>query len=343
MSHSGPLGELTQLYHAREYQKAAEVIKGIQDRAHAEAVFQLITKIVNVDSWLAFLKNPHLKPFIYHHELTLMLNKVMVISVALKSFMKKKLSNDSCEVKRKQANMCTLLVAIVENDDWCKVMSYSYFIAFVPHNPLFASYIANSSQFLRHLDFYHINLLLTKLPRKTSEILTTLDTLILQDEEVSEWVIAILKWLIINNANVQREIFQESFTDCVEQLGLEFEEDVAFAIEVLQTPFLCERWLGIKDQPFMHEKFTFKDYKRLMEHYLPINPALGLQYAELFHVAAKGELHEMVALQKNFAQMELTEDFPLIISEVFEKAVDQAQNLADLADPMSIERTKPPY
>jgi len=340
MSLSGPLFELTQHYQAKEYEKAAEIIEGIKDTDYAAAIFQLITKTVNVDTWLAFLKNPYLNRFLYHPELTLMLNKALVTSTSLNGFIKKMDKSDSRNmVVLKQKKLSTLLVAFAKNETWCRTMSYRFFLNFVPLNPFFASYIANSSKFLRHLDHFHISLLLTMLPRKTVEILTTVDSLILEDEEVSEWAIGILKWLIVHNTSAQKEILQECFADSVEQLGLEFEDNAAFALEVLQTPFLCEHWLGIKDKPYQHEKLTHKDYKCLMDYYLPSNPELGLQYAQLFNEAAQRELEKTQDRGERFEEMELAQDYPSLIVVVNSSVQDDAQALVDLVQTMSIEST----
>lgn len=340
MSLSGPLSELTQHYQAKEYEKAAEIIKGIKDTAQAAPIFQLITKTVNVDTWLAFLENDSLNNLLYHHELTLMLGKVLVTSTSLNGFIKKQVNDDSRNtVVLKQKKLNRLLVAFAKNETWCRTMSYRFFLNFVPLNPFFASYIANSQKFLRHLDHYHINLLLTMIPDKTAEILTAIDSLILEDEEVYEWAIGILKWLIVHNARAQREILQENYADSLEQLGLEFEDNSAFAVEVLQTPFLCEHWLGIKDKPYQHEQLTHKDYKRLMDHYLPRNPELGLKYTQLFNEAAQRELEKTQERVAQFEDMDLAQDYPSLIVVSNSSGEDDAQALVDLVQTMSIEPT----
>ncbi len=223
-------------------------------------------------SWITFLEEQYLSDGLEHKQLT------FIFETAIEE--RKRASDQDI-----RALWDEVILSIAGNPKWCQALSYRYFLDYVENSFRLAEYIVKTPTFLIHLDYYHIDLLLEKLPTLyVPQVLRTFDNLLQDDEENFEKVICALKWIFIKNPTVRKCILTKpKFGFSSDQLLLEFENDKLFAIDVLKNESLCENWIK---QGFLsacsHPLLKNQDYQALALHYkFKKNPVLSSQYLKL--------------------------------------------------------------
>ncbi len=278
---SSPLfAKIQASYVGKNFEEAEELIKAADNPDDAQAIYDLVFKTVHSNCWLAFLKNPHLNHVLWYNPLN---NIVRRLEAGLK-----------LRDKTLTLNMNRILLLIVHNDEWCRTLSYRYFIDFVPLSKPLAAYMVTKPEFLIHLHYTHFSLLINKLPDLTNKLLETLDDMILNEEEHTERVIAILKWLLINDAVARNMILSSpKLSNILDQLFFDFEDDRIFVLEVLKQPELCHQWLE-SDDAYQHPLLRLKDYHELAKHYMLRNTPLSKQYITLAGSLLEQELSAVI-------------------------------------------------
>lgn len=274
MSVAGPavtvsslLAKIQASYEKKDFTKAEELIKQADDPSDAQAIYDVVFKTVRTNCWGAFLKNRHLKQVIWHRPLIDIINR-LITRIKL---------ND----EKVTQNANRILLQIVQNKDWCRMLSYRYFIDFATVSRPLAVYMVSKPTFLKHLHNTHFSLLLKKLPDLAVHLIETLDGMILDDEDYTDWVVGILKWLLVNDATARNIMLSsDNFNDLLEQLFIEFDEDRFFVIEVLKQTELCRRWLK-SAEAYQHPLLGIKDYQDLAAHYKSNDIILSMQYIAL--------------------------------------------------------------
>jgi hypothetical protein len=272
------LAKIQESYAEKNFKQVEDLVKSATDQRDAQAMYDLVFRTVRANCWIAFLKNPNLNHVIWHRPLVDIISRLET---------RLKLGD-----KTVTHNSNLILLHIVRNEQWCRTLSYRYFIDLVPLSKPLAIYMVSRPEFLLHLHYPHFSLLIAKLPSQAIKMLETLDEMILHEEEETDRVIAILKWLLVNDKVARNILFlSPKFSDLLEQLFLEFEDDKFFALEVLKQSELCHRWLKTEDA-YQHPLLTIHDYQELACHYL-LTP-LSMQYITLASSLLNQEFNAVV-------------------------------------------------
>jgi hypothetical protein len=192
--------------------------------------------------WRAFLLNNVLNRILFHTNVKWILNSV-------KEELSKKVVDNSNEWEK-------VLVSIAQNPNWCRELSYSYFISIAEVSSRLRNYIMSTESFCTQLAPFHIGVLATKFPYNVDKLIQTLLE-IFKDEKSKDkqlWAMASLKRIIIlsHDARVKITCSLEYLT-ILRMLKEEFKTDRFFAKDVLNIPYLVKMWLG------RNELFAYKD------------------------------------------------------------------------------------
>jgi len=295
MTVSPVVAQITACYMQKKYHQTAAIIAATQDMDVAEAIYNCVFRIVQPGCWIAFLKNDNLNHFLCYPQL---LNIVKRVEIALKN------SKDPLVVQ--SANK--IFLTIVQNEEWCRTLSYRFFIDLVPLSKPLAVYIVSQPAFLLHLHYPHLSLLIAKLPALASHLIETVDSVIFDDEEHTELAIAMLKWLLVQDEKASSIMLSNGqFNDLLEQLFIEFEEDRVFALEVLKRPNLCQQWLK-SDDAYVHPLLKPDHYRELGLYYVLFNEKLSLQYVRLAGSLLEQELFDLINKMELLKIQDVTEN-----------------------------------
>lgn len=289
------VAQIAACYAQKKYQETAVMIAAVDDVDIAEAIYKCVFRNVQPACWIAFFKNTYLNQFLCYPHLV---NIVKRIEAALK--------NAKEPLVLQSANK--MLLTIVHNEEWCRTLSYRFFIDLVALSKPLATYVVSQPAFLMHLHYPHLSWLIAVLPDLAEHLIETLDSVILADEQHTDRAIAMLKWLLIQDEKAKIIILSnERFNDLLEQLFIEFEEDRLFAMDVLKNPRLCQQWLETVDA-YQHPLLNRDDYRELALHYLLNNEKLSMQYVRLAgELLEKELLNNLEALTSEMAAMQIDE------------------------------------
>ncbi|MCS5710375.1 hypothetical protein [Candidatus Berkiella aquae] len=294
MSLSGPfsLALFKQLYQLKQFRAAATLLSHATNIKEAKEIYELITKTIQTNCWQSFLSNPHLNPFIYHDELCEMLERL------LKAMVRELKSAQLTDFDRAQhvvRNLQQTVVLIAKNPQWCRVLSYSYFVPLISTNPFLAHYVTTDPNFFVHLDSVQIAKILALEPFKARNLLLRINSLIFNDEENAHWAEDTLRYLLVRNLEAQSMMLEKvQFHDFLEITFLYFEENRAFAMEVLKNKLLCREWLKC-NEAYKHPLLTAQDYIALSKWHAN-DPGLSAQYVRLSTQSMKNVIENMQML-----------------------------------------------
>jgi len=200
-------------------------------------------------------------------------------------------------------NLQQTVVIIAKNSQWCRVLSYSYFVPLISTNPLLANYVTTDPTFFVHLDCVQTEKILRREPHRVFNFLLRINSLIFNDEENASWAENTLRYLLLQNQEAKELMLNKhQFYDFLELNFLYFEENRSYAIEVLKDRLLCLEWLKCAGA-YEHPLLKPQDYIVLSKWYAG-DADLSAQYAHL----ATQSMKDVIDRMQMMTLSELTED-----------------------------------
>jgi hypothetical protein len=192
--------------HQKLFSLAAKEIAQLQDRTFATQIIDLILERKSPDCWLAFLKNGYLNHAIWSKPLIDMIGHAQTIVT---------FGPGAFPIKPEYR---LIAVTIAQNPRWCEMLSYSYFLNYVEKDELLAEYIANSEQFIRNLEPFHVDALVNLVPHLIGSILTSVAIHTEGTELDIFWSQETLKWLFFENQHAAECLKDISFEPLYEYI-----------------------------------------------------------------------------------------------------------------------------
>jgi hypothetical protein len=251
---------------------AVEKILSEQDPSQAPSLFKQVFTQQEPRLWAAFLQNEILRVILFNTNLKKILNAV-----------KEKLSKDVVDNREVWEK---ILVLIAQNPNWCRELSYSYFIALAAVSPCLRDYITTTESFCTHLEPFHIVVLATEFPNNLDKLIQTLLEVLIDGkcDDKQFWAKTALKRLVILSEDARIKIscnLEYRFILLV--LKEEFKIDRFFAKEVLKIPYLVKIWLGRNELiAYKHKLLTNKDFKELSDGYKYISMRISQTYEDFY-------------------------------------------------------------
>lgn len=174
----------------KQFTIAALEIGQYQGHHFADRILKAILQHQNPDCWLAFLRNRYLQ-----HEMDCNTLRSM-INVAQKAV------RYGGNAILKNPGFREVTVTIARNPKWCQMLSYRYFIDSVAYDEPLKHFMVNSADFIRHLEAYHLNMLIEQCPNEIANILVSITELTQGDVFDVYWANESLKWLYKHNQKV---------------------------------------------------------------------------------------------------------------------------------------------
>lgn len=271
MSKSGAqptLASIEVLISKNKFKAAFVVIAAYSNSADAQRLWKIVYQTFNLHCWLAFLRNPHLNS-------CLNIDNLRAIMWATKLKLKE---SDTIDPARFEIH--EVMPTIAQNQTWCGMLGYGYFLNYVQYDYMLAEYIVNHIEFVIHFSEVQVAKLVEKAPMYISEVLTLLQSVLQNDMEHVNWALKALKLIFVNiKGTADLMCWGPSFRAISSALLLEFETDADFALEVLKNKKLCTFWVN-KGFPnaYKHPLFNAYHFMMLEEHHLKTHPKISAQY-----------------------------------------------------------------
>ncbi|MBS0288391.1 MAG: hypothetical protein JSR17_13935 [Proteobacteria bacterium] len=276
MSLPGPTIErINNLIESKDFTALRKALKGYNDASLQMAlqIKELVFKKLMASCWLTFLENKQLSEALEYRDL------IDIVKRAYDSLQK-----DIISVAARK-NLEGMLVTIASNPAWCRMLSYRFFLDYLPFCPALTEFIVYDEDFIKHLDFVHIDVLMRFLSdEQMVAILEYLDELLQNPKSPQHaWAKIVLKHLFKCNDKVRLMIINSEILSYSNQwLKQEFFQDKELALAVLKMPQFCHQWLGIGlEQPYMHPLFEKDEYKALIDALMAGHPGLAFEYINM--------------------------------------------------------------
>ena len=271
-SSDNTLENIKNLLMQKNFQKVRLIIASCTEEKFAAGIYNEIFPKMLPGCWLAFLQNPNLNHVLGPRELI----SIMNASNAAVSH------QNTNQAKKKYFHL--VMVAIARNTNWCKMLSYRFFLDYILNSKDLLEHVIFDLEFMTHLDYVHMAKLFDLITEVDDQkvILEYLDD-VLDGSYHYQWALYAIEYMFIHCPTMCEKISQFQCETITAKLQAAFLQNKHFAISVLKNPQLYA-FFGIEStEAYQHSLLNMNDFKEIAMHFKKSDTLLFTKYA-IIHV-----------------------------------------------------------
>lgn len=258
------------LIEEKKFNQLHELIKGCRKSSYAPEIYQAIFGHWLPRCWLTFLRNPRLNATLEPKHL------IEIVGKAHSAICNEKLAQEH----KKYYHL--VLVAMARNAEWCRMLSYSFFLDYVSTSKPLLEHAIYDIEFMTHLDYTHMCKLFNFITEADEQnvVLEYLEDLLDNNKSsLHRWALEAAKYMFIHCQGLDKTLLASSCETMIEKLKSAFMNDKLFAVNVLKRPHLYPFFDLAALQAKQHPLLDLEDYQEIMLHLQKAEPVLALDYA----------------------------------------------------------------
>lgn len=255
----------------KKFKELYAFIKDSKQASFAGAIYQVLFANWLPGCWLAFLRNPHLNTIIEQKHL------IAIIGKASEAICHEHLAQEN----KKYYHL--VLVAIARNAEWCRMLSYRFFLNYVSMSRPLMEHVIYDIEFMTHLDYVHMGMLFDQIidPEEQNVVLEYLEELLDGKSPLHGWALESVKYMAIHCHDFNRKVQAAECETIMKMLTLAFHNDRFFASEVLKRSHLYQLFDLADQQAYLHPLLSMDDYVEIMMYLREKAPMLAYHYSLL--------------------------------------------------------------